>query len=401
MDPCMPRLAYTALAFSLFLYGCPDDSQPDSDPVREQDPVQEPVQDPVQEPSEDPVQEPVEDPNEDPVQDPSEDPVQEPVPTPTPDDDPVPPPPAQALELSGLYHSVARWDLSSAITEHPGVGTVVADLIVDQVVALSGVPGLFEDTARELVAAAIHEPIRDYVDARVPSNLIPDSPFLTDLAAIFADVEVESDIELVVAGSDGDIVDGAETVTAVRLRHGTRSLRLPVDVLDLGDASVPVGAFIDGSIDSDTQITFETRELALRIDVLLTYAATELLDALDADSLAQQVAAALECASIVELITGGDGSFSFQIGWLRFSLGVDDLLDGCTIARDQIIERAFGFINPSLGVAVGGTASALDTNGDAVIDQLVSGADYSGLITAVPLPTPTRFNASFTAERGQ
>ncbi len=342
----MPRLAYSALAFSLFLYGCPDGAQPDPDPM----------------------------------------------------DNPMPPP---APELAGVYHSVAQWDLSSAITEHPGVGTVVADLIVEKVVELSGVPGPLEDTARAQVAATIHEPIRSYVDAQIPSDLVPDSPFLNELAAIFADVEVESDIEIVVTGGDADRIDGAETVTAMRLRRGERSLRLPVDVLELGEAKVPVGALIDGSIDSNTKLTFETHEFALRIDVLLTYAATELLEALDAETLAQQVTDALACASIVERITGGSDRFTFEAGGMTFSLGVADLLDGCEIVRDEVAGYAFGLINPDVGVAVGGTASALDADSDAVIDRLVSGADYSGLITAVPLPTPTRFNASFTAERGQ
>jgi hypothetical protein len=347
----MPRLAYTALAFSLFLYGCPDGAGPD------------PVPDPDQ----------------------------------PPDGDPVPPPPAQDPELAGLYHSVAVWDLSSAITEHPGVGTVVADLIVEQVVSLSGVPGPLEDAAREQVAAAIHEPIRAHVDERVPDDLVPDSPFLTDLAAIFADVDVESDIELTLAGATR--LGGSETITAMRLEHGERSLRLPVDVLELGQAKVPIGALVDGSIDSDTKITMDSHEFALRIDVLLTYAATELLDALDAETLAQQVTAALECAGIVERITGGGDSFTFEAGGMSFSLGVADLLDGCAIMRAEVAGYAFGLINPDVGVAVGGTASALDTDGDAVIDRLVSGADYGGLITAVPLPTPTRFDASFTAER--
>jgi hypothetical protein len=353
----MPRLAYTALAFSLFLYGCPDGAEPDPDPV--QDPDQ------------------------------------------PPDGDPIPPPPAQDPEIAGLYHSVALWDLSSAITEHPGVGTVVADLIVEQVVSLAGVPGPLEDAAREQVAAAIHEPIRAQVDAQVPADLVPGSPFLTDLASIFADVEVESDIELSVAGTGATRIDGSETVTAMRLVHGERSLRLPVDVLELGEAKVPVGALIDGSIDSDTKITLETHEFALRIDVLLTYAATELLDELDAETLAQQVTEALECASIVERITGGGDSFTFEAGGMSFSLGVADLLDGCSIVRAEVAGYAFGLINPDLGVAVGGTASALDTDADAVIDRLASGEDYSGLITAVPLPTPTRFNASFTAERAE
>jgi hypothetical protein len=349
----MPRLAYTALAFSLFLYGCPDGSEPD------------------------------------------------PVQGPPPDDVPVPPPPAQDPELAGLYHSVARWDLSSAITEHPGVGTVVADLIVEQVVSLAGVPAPLEDAARERVAAAIHEPIRAHVDAQVPSDVLPDSQLLTELAAIFADVEVESDIELTVAGSDADRIGGAETVTAMRLQHGERSLRLPVDVLELGEAKVPIGALIDGSIDSDTKFTLDTHEFALRIDVLLTYAATELLAALDAEALAQQVNEALECTSIVARITGGSGTFAFEAGGMSFSLGVADLLDGCAVVRAEVAGYAFGLINPDVGVAVGGTASARDTDGDAVIDRLVSGADYSGLITAVPLPTPTRFSASFSAERGQ
>jgi hypothetical protein len=349
----MPRLAYTALAFSLFLYGCPDNAQPDPDPV------------------------------------------------PEPDTPPVvpPPPPAQDPELSGLYHSVAHWDLSSAITEHPGVGTVVADLIVEQVVELSGVPGPLQDAARERVAAAIHEPIRDYVDTRVPSDVLPDSELLIKLAAIFADVEVESDIELVVADGEPERIDGAETVTAMRLQHGERTLRLPVDALELGEASVPIGALIDGKIDQDTTITFETHEFALRVDVLLTYAATELLESLEAETLAEQVMAALECASIVERITGGSDTFAFEVGGMSFTLGIDALLEGCGIMRDEVEGYAFGLINPALGVAVGGTASALETDGDASIDRLVSNADYGGSITAVPLPTPTRFNASFAAER--
>src|SRR5690606_36385795 len=124
----------------------------------------------------------------------------------------------------------------------------------------------------------------------------------------------------------------------------------------------------------------------------------ELLAALGAGSLGGQVMDALACASIVERITGGSASFAFEVGGMSFSLGIDALLDGCAIVRDEVADYAFGMINPGLGVGAGGTARALDDDGDAVIDRLVSD-DYSGLITAVPLPTPTRFDASFTAER--
>jgi hypothetical protein len=353
----MLRLSYVAIALSLLLAGClegagaPPDSSPDAGPD---------------------------------------------MPPPPP-----PPPPAPEPELAGLYHAVSVWDLGSAITEHPGVGTIVADLIVEQVVSLAGVPSPLEDAAREQVAAAIHEPIRDYVDARVPSDLAPDSPFLTSLAEILGDVEVESDIELTVAGSDSSFLGGAETVTAMTLRRGERSVRLPVDLLELGEASVPVGALIEGRVDTSTTIDIEPHEFALRIDVLLTYAATELLDALGVETLAEQVAAALECTAIVQQITGGSATFTFDVSGMTFTVDADSLLDGCVIVRAEVAGFAFGLINPGLGVAVGGSATAIDANRDAIVERLAGGADYGGLVTAIPLPTPTRFNASFTALRAQ
>jgi hypothetical protein len=305
------------------------------------------------------------------------------------------PPPAP--EVAGVYHSLSLWNLSSAITEHPGVGTVVADLIVEQVVSLAGVPSPLEDAAREKVAAVVHEPIREYVDARVPSELVPESELLTELGAILGDVEVESDIELAAGATDTRLA-GRETLLALQLRRGDRSLRLPVDVLALGDASVPVAGDIDGSA-TGTALAIESHSFALRFDVLLAYAATELLDVLDAEMLGQQVAAALECAQIIERVTNGGDSITIEVGGMTFTAGIDDLLDGCELVRLEITDYALGFINPDLGVAVGGSARAIDADGDAIAERLVSGADYSGLITSVPLPTPTRFNASFTAER--
>jgi hypothetical protein len=305
-------------------------------------------------------------------------------------------PEPEAPELAGVYHSLSQWDLSSAITEHPGVGTVVADLIIEQVIGLAGVPSPLQETAREKVAAVVHEPIRDYVDSRVPRDLVPDSEFLTELSAIMANVEVESDIALDIDARDAMHIEGRETIIAMQLRRGERSLRVPADALQLGDASLPIGANFDGRI-TGAALAIDSHEFALRIDVLLAFAATELLDELDAELLGQQVAAVLECAQIVEYVTGGGDSITFEVGGMTFTAGIEDLLDGCELVRVEITDYALGFINPELGVAVGGSATAIDADGDATVESLVSGADYSGLITAVPLPTPTRFNASFTA----
>lgn len=316
-----------------------------------------------------------------------------------PDENPdagSPQPEPETPELAGVYHSVSQWNLSSAITEHPGVGTVVADLIIEQVVGLAGVPSPLQETARDKVAAVVHEPIRDYVDSRVPSDLAPDSELLTELSAIMADVEVESDIALANDARDTAQVEGRETIIAMQLRRGERSVRVPADVLQLGDASLPIGANFDGRI-TGAALAIDTHEFTLRVDVLLAYAATELLDKLDAELLGQQVAAVLECVQIVDYVTGGGDSITIEVGGMTFTAGLEDLLDGCELVRVEVSGYALGLINPALGVAVGGSASAIDADGDATVERLISRADYSGLITAVPLPTPTRFNASFTA----
>jgi hypothetical protein len=309
------------------------------------------------------------------------------------------PPAPEVVEVAGTYHSLSQWNLSSAITEHPGVGTIVADLVIEQVVSLAGVPSPLEDAAREKVAAVVHEPIREYVDSRVPSILVPESELLTELGAILGDVDVESDIELAVAATDDTRLTGRETLLSLELRRGERSLRLPVDGLAIGNASVPIGANISGDITAGTALSIAPHSFALRFDVLLAHAATELLGVLDAETLGQQVSAALECAQIVEHITGGNDSITIEVGGMTFTAGLEDLLDGCEFVRIEITDYALGLINPDLGIAVGGSANAIDADGDAIAERLVSGADYSGLITSIPLPTPTRFNASFTAAR--
>jgi hypothetical protein len=319
-----------------------------------------------------------------------------PQPEENPDAGSPPPPEPPTPELAGVYHSLSQWNLSSAITEHPGVGTVVADLMIEQVVDLAGVPSPLQETAREKVAAVVREPIRDYVDSRVPSDLVPGSELLTELGAIMADVDVESDIALAIDARDAAQLDGRETIIAMQLRRGERSVRVPADVLRLGDASLPIAADFGGRI-TGAALAIDSHEFAFRVDVLLAYAATELLDVLDAELLGQQVAAVLECAQIVDYVTGGGDSITIEVGGMTFTAGLEDLLGGCELVRVEITDYALGLINPALGVAVGGSASAIDADADGAVERLVSGADYSGLITAVPLPTPTRFNASFTA----
>lgn len=314
-----------------------------------------------------------------------------------PDTTPPDTTPPTPLQVAGSYDSAGLWNLSSAITEHPGPGTVVADLVVEQVVSLAGVPSFLEDEAREKVAAVLRAPIRDYVDGRVPDELVPGSALLNELEQIFASVEVDSRIEL--AGDDRDGLTGTETITALRLRHGERSILVPADAIRRGDASVPVAASIDARMSTASTLALEPHDFELRIHELLLRAGAELLEVVDPGSLGEQLASSFTCARVVEEITGGSVAFEFGAGGMTFSLNMEDLLEGCSLARDELVVRALGFIDPDIGVAVGGTVRAMDTDGDAMTDLLASGADYSGLLTAVPLPTPTSFDASFAAAR--
>src|SRR5688572_2890267 len=89
---------------------------------------------------------------------------------------------AAALSWPGVYAAHGVWDLSGPITAERTLGTVVTDLLVDQIVSLAGIPSLLVDEGRDVVRDLVGTKVKSLVDQSVPAPLRPNSDLMRKLA---------------------------------------------------------------------------------------------------------------------------------------------------------------------------------------------------------------------------
>lgn len=313
-------------------------------------------------------------------------------------DTPPGPPETAAATLTGRYGSQSIWDVSSALPT--SLGDLVADLVVDAITAelvnRPEIPDATADEIRQATAGAIHEPVRDFVDANAPAALGPQSELIAALHEIVSDVEVSSVLDLSQAGNE---LVGLEQLTAVTLSYGGTTLRVTESELAAASDLVRVAADIEGTVTSPSALALATHELAVRFDVLATRAASELIGLLGAEDLAAQAAGAVACTAVVDRVTGGGDSLDLSVAGRSIAVGVEILLEGCERARGEIRDYGLGLVRRNAGVALGGALLMADSDGNRAIDTLVSEEDYYGELTAYPTAQKPRFPVYLAAER--
>ena len=136
----------------------------------------------------------------------------EPKPEPEPPPEPEPEPLTGPLDFTGVYDLQSEWDLSGAIAAD-SLGDLVADLLIEQVVAGLGLPGFLQDDARDALSSIAHDPIADFIDANTSDVLDPSTGVLADLAEILGQVHVIGELEL--TDADGDLAsDGTSSCSS-------------------------------------------------------------------------------------------------------------------------------------------------------------------------------------------
>jgi hypothetical protein len=308
---------------------------------------------------------------------------------------PPPPPPMLGLGYDGTYTLAETWDLSQPFGPD-GVGGVVADIMIEQVVSLAGVPSPLEDEARDLVAEAVRQPIIDYVDSVVPEDVGSDSATLATLKAIFDDVDAGGTISFTASASNANVFTGTHTITSIAVTHEqTYQVSMPELLADSGAVSV-AGDF-SGSGTGATTMSIGSHPLELRYGKLVEIVARDVLQ-IDTAALGQQAADALDCAQIVDRITTGD-SYEITVQGQGFDVAATALETACAAGVAEIREAALGLVRDDAGIRLGGPASLADPSGDGVADAVASGAGYGGAITSLPLPFEPSVIGSFTAQR--
>src|SRR6478735_8496500 len=131
------------------------------------------------------------------------------------------------LSWAGVYDADGVWDLSGPITAQRTLGDVVADLMIDQIVGLAGVPSAIEDQAKSVVRSLVGSKIKSLVDAVTPAALKPGSDLFTKLTAVLASSQVASTID-VYPGAAAGSVQGSEELRTFKFSFQGRSATLPI-----------------------------------------------------------------------------------------------------------------------------------------------------------------------------
>lgn len=291
------------------------------------------------------------------------------------------------ISATGTYTTEAVWDLSAPFGRD-GIGGAFADLLIEQSVS-AAVPGFLEDEALDLTSSLIRDPIKGLVEDRLPDDLKQDGVVLIGLRDALGAVQVQTALQL------DDNLEGRERITRLTVPTGDSPFVLNADDLPEG---VAVEAELKAKREARDRIELRPYDLQLRYGDFVLILVGDLLHR-DVAALTAQTEAAIPCDVVVEEITGGDGSFEFEVAKRDFRISAGALLAACDVVKDTIGQYALGLVRLDSGVQLGGQVTLLDTDLDGEADGMSSDTDFEGRITLLPGPFEPRFSVNFVGQR--
>jgi len=293
----------------------------------------------------------------------------------------------------GQYAASGTWDLGGPLAGGRTVGDAVADLLVAQIVSLTGVPSLLEDKAHEYVDKAIREHVKAVVDPYVPADLAPGGSVYQVLAASLAKVDARSDIVLAEGLMPGSM-KGSETFTALEYEHGGKTYK--VTAADLG-AGVSIEAEWSGDESGDSTLEVKPHGVSIQFGALVQMVAAQVIDAAGQTDLKNQVQSAVACDQIVALIVGSGQGLEISLSDWSYTVDTADLTSACNSAATLLKDRALGMFALDSKLEVGGDVSWQASGGTAT--GLTSAAGFGGILTVAPPAIAPRVTVAFSATR--
>jgi hypothetical protein len=297
-------------------------------------------------------------------------------------------PPVSQVAYSGSYDVTGTWDLSRPFGPD-GIGGVVADLMIDRIVMLTGVPSSLEDEARAAIAGRIRAPIVSHVNGLVPAELLASSPTMVALADLLSDVTYEAVMSFA-AGSDPDRFTGGEVIDYIAVTHAT--VEYPIRMGELLDGAVTIEAGYSGAAIGATTLAVGGHALEINYGQLVALAARDALG-VDVFALAGQAWDRVSCPALVDSFTAG-GGFTITVAGNELSVSDANLEAGCVALETMLADQALGMFRRDAGMTLGGPVRI--TAGAA--PELDSEVGYGGTITLFPVITP-QVTSTFSSAR--
>ncbi|MBI5547346.1 MAG: hypothetical protein HY901_25975, partial [Deltaproteobacteria bacterium] len=287
--------------------------------------------------------------------------------------------------------STGVWDLAGPLANQRTAGDAVADLLIEQLVSLTGVPSVLQDQAEEALDAAIRSQVRALVDENVPAELAPGGRLYEELAASLAKVNVESRIELE-PGMLPKSMKGTETFASFAYQHRGATYRL--DAQALAEAGAPIVAEWSGKEVDGQSLEVDPHGVALRFGALVQKIVDQAMDAAGQSELKAQMLSAVSCEQIVRRISENGLGLTITLSEWSYTLGDDQLKSACDEALPMLEERVLGLIALDCPVEVGGVVSWTEAP-----SALQSEAGFGGFVAVAPKPLAPKLTVSFTALR--
>ena len=293
----------------------------------------------------------------------------------------------------GKWAATGTWDVSGPLAQNRTVGDAVADILVEKIVGLTGVPSLLEDKTHEYVDKAIRDHVKSVVDGNAPAELSPGGSVHKVLAATLASVRAESTIELEEGLLPGSM-KGNEIVTAVEYQHDNKAYRLAA--AELAGAGVTIEAEWKGKEDGDNTLEVDQHGVEIHYGELVRRVADHVIDAAGQTKLKDDVHSAISCDQIVSLILGGGAGLKISVSDWSYTMSDADLKKACGDASTLVQSKVLGMFALDTLLEVGGKVT---WSGDGEATGLQSASGFGGIVKVAPPAIAPRVTVSFTAKR--
>lgn len=293
------------------------------------------------------------------------------------------PPPIDAVDVptiqvdyGGTYATGGTWDLSRPFGPD-GIGGLIADLMIEQIIGLAGVPSSLEGEARTAIAGRIRAPIVSYVNGAVPAEMLATSPTMIALDQILSVVTVDGALTFVPA-ADPDRCTGTDTIDNVSVVYQatTHVLSMP----ELSGGAVQITSSISGSATGASTIAIADHDVQLHYGELVAAVAREALG-VDVFALGARAWARVSCPAVVDSFTSGAG-FTITVAGQTFTVTDAQLESACGSLRTMLADKALGMFRRDAGLRLGGGVRFPGAG------ELASEPTYDGVVTLFPLVQP-------------
>ncbi len=298
-------------------------------------------------------------------------------------------------EWVGTYNLSGQWNLSGPLVNGRTVGDAVSDLLVEEIVNVTGVPSFAEDDVAQFVSSAVRNPVKNTVDANAPAPLAPDGMLTAALASSLANVRIKSVLTLDTGLFPGSM-EGHEVMSNIEFdSNGTSTQVPPQDLL----SGVTMEAEWSGSEGDDGILEEEPHTVKIQFGELVRRVAATVISDAEQQNMQDQVVTSVDCPQIVNDILGGGVTFEISVSKWSYSVSNAELETACEQTKNGVHSNVLGLFASASFLEVGGNVQYKDSDYNGQADELSTSGPFGGLVSLAPEAIAPKVFLSFQGTR--